>query len=131
MLIAQHFTTFLAAASPDATEIGKGVLTILVIVPVLSLAVAIIFGVLNTRNASRRNPPIGEEMHKVFVPRKEWDDSVQRIHVRIDQTRDVITASEASTGSKIDSLRTDMNKVFHDVERALGRVEGQLEEKKK
>ena len=97
----------------------------------VSLAVAIIFGVINTRNASRRNPPIGEEMHKVFVPRKEWDDSVQRIHVRIDQTRDVITASEASTGSKIDSLRTDMNKVFHDVERALGRVEGQLEEKKK
>jgi hypothetical protein len=126
MLIAQLFTPLLSAAATDADFAGKSVLFIVaIIVPVLGLVCTIIAIVLS----NKRNPPIAEEMHKAFVPRPEWDASVQRLHGRIDEANGKITASEAHTGSKIDSMRNDMNKVFHDVERALGRVEGKLEEK--
>lgn len=128
MLIAQLLATVLsAAAAPDATFTGNATLFVVAVaVPVLGLAVT----ALNLFLGNKRNPPVGEEMHKTFVPRAEWDSSVQRLHGRIDESNERITSTESSTSAKIDSLRTDMTKVFHDVERALGRVEGQLDEKK-
>lgn len=126
MLIAQH-SAILAAASPDAAFTGNATFYVIsIIVPVLGLllTIAALFLV------NKRNPPVGEEMHKTFVPRAEWDASVQRLHTRIDENNEKIASSAAATGAKIDSLRTDMNKVFQDVERTLGRVEGEINAKK-
>lgn len=123
MLIAQHFAILLAAGSPDAGFTGNATLfTVAIVVPVIGLGLTVASLVLG----NRRNPPVGEEMHKTFVPRAEWDASVQRLHTRIDESHERIAAGEATTAAKIDSLRTDMTKVFQDVERGLGRVEGKL-----
>ena len=123
MLIAQHLAPLLAATESEHAFAGNATFYIVaIVVPVLGLALTIAALILS----SKRNPPVGEEMHKTFVPRAEWDASVQRLHTRIDESHERIAAGEATTAAKIDSLRTDMTKVFQDVERGLGRVEGKL-----
>lgn len=113
MLIAQHFTPLLCAASPDAAFTGNATLYIVAtVVPVLGLALTVTALFLN----SRRNPPVAEEMHKVFIPRAEHDEHIQRVHERIDKCAEDNIAA-----------RNQFSKAFGDLEHAIGRLEGLID----
>lgn len=103
----------LADAGPSTAETGNAVLIfVLVACPVISAVV----GVLGVWFASRRNPPIGEEVHKNFVPRAEFNEAVARVDARVD-----------SAMVEVASARTQFGKAFGDLERAIGRLEGRLD----
>lgn len=124
MLIAQHFTPLLAAASPDATETGKGVL---IFIAVACPVIMMIIGALGLWINSRRNPPVAEEMYKNFIPRKEADQTVQRLDERVSEAFTEITSLRNHTDAEINSIRANMTKAYGDFERALGRIEGKLD----
>lgn len=129
MLIAQHFTTFLAAAGsgPDAEATGK---TVLIFIAVACPVIMMIIGVLGLWINSRRNPPVAEEMYKNFIPRAESDQIVQRLDGRFAEAFTEITELRNHTDAEINSIRSNMTKAYGDFERALGRIEGKLDTKK-
>jgi hypothetical protein len=112
MLIA-HVSSLAAAAAADPAFVGQSALFIVaVILPVLVFIVAVVGLILS----NRRKPPIAEEMHKEFVRRQEWNESVLRLHDRIDET-----------GIKVDNVQVTLHRQQLDAERARGRMEGKLD----
>lgn len=102
-----------AAASTGPTSEFTGN-TMIVLGQVVTMIVAV-GGLLLALLGMRRQPPIAEEMHKEFVRRREWEDSIQRLHDRIDKAL-----------TKVGELQDHQGKVTNDMERALGNLEGTL-----
>lgn len=110
--------TFLAASasgasSPSAEFTGNWVL---VACTVLGTLGAITLGVVSLIVSSRRQPPLGEEMHRDFASAKRVDDDIQRLHSRIDDLED-----------KMDHATEIQTKNQGDAERSRGRLEGKLD----
>lgn len=66
--------------------------------------------------AFKRKPPVAEQMHQLFATRPEFNEAVLRIHKRIDHTN-----------TDIQQTNEKLAKAFGDMERAIGRLEGQLD----
>lgn len=105
--------TFLAQANPNAEHVGTSVLIFVAIAcPIISL----VLGGAGVWFAARRNPPMGEEIHRTFVPRVEFHSALTRVDARVDVALTEIAAA-----------RTQFGKAFGDLERAIGRLEGRLD----
>lgn len=102
-----------AAANPEATYTGNFVFT-------MALITGAVVGVVSLIYMGKRNPPLSEEMYRDFATRKEFgdqntacDESFRRVYTRIEK--------------EIDGC----NKRFLNIERDLGRIEGQIERQPK
>jgi len=107
---------FFAEASPDPAFVGNFILAVVVIGNIISVGVSIIAVWLS----SRRQPPIAEEAFRTFIPRDEYAEGIQRVHDRVDETNNSL--AEASL---------KMAKACGDLERAIGRLEGKIDQNTK
>lgn len=103
----------LASATPDPAFLGNFVLAVVVGGTLLNVMISAI----GVWNASRRQPPLAEESYRVFVPKAEYLNAIERIHQRIDESNNQLARSTAM-----------ISKAFNDLERAIGRVEGKIKE---
>lgn len=102
----------LADVQPEPQNLGLLVLGIGQLVGIAASVVAIIA-------AFRRQPPIGEQLHQMFLPRAEHAAEVQRLDGRISESFEEI--------SRVRAMHTQ---AFGSFERAVGRVEGKLDSMK-
>lgn len=111
------------ATQSDAEFSGRSINVMIVIGNFIFAAAAVML-------AARRRPAITEEIYRDFVRKQEWDENLQRVHERVDQSNSSFHEQIAASLEKIDALRRDMSKGFSDVERSLGRIEGHFERRK-
>jgi len=125
MLIAT--TPLLLAAAAEAVQIGGAVLVLVTVCPILG----VIISAIALWKSSQRQPPVAEEMYKRFIPRNEANQTIDRIDQRVTEAFTVIGATREHGDTEISVIRSTMAKAFGDLERAIGRIEGKLDQEHK
>ncbi len=110
--------------TPDAIQPSQ------IIWPIISILVAMasIAGVaIAWYGVRRRNPPIAEELAKVYATKTDLCANIAAVNDRIDREMSLIRHNAAENSRKLDSLITTTNHTAMQTERSLGRIEGKLD----
>jgi len=98
----------------SGVHLSNLVLALILLSPLLSVITSVL--------ALRRRPPLAEEVYKDFVRRPE----LQALESRFEASRKESREDAQIIFNKIDTLTHSMSAAFKDVERSIGRVEGEI-----
>ena len=76
--------------------------------------------------ASRRTPPLPEEIAREYVRKPELSTAVEILNSRISREVGMLRDGFEAQGRKIDTLISTTNHIALTTERSLGRIEGKL-----
>ena len=102
-----------------------------IIWPLLTIAVAIASiasVIIAAVKLNSRMPPLAEELAKNYATRDELDKEVKSLNIRIDREVGMLLSSSAEHSLKLDALIATTSQTARDTERALGRIEGKLDQ---
>jgi hypothetical protein len=98
------------------------------LISILGSVAAIVVGVVAVVKLNRRVPPLPEEMAKNYIHKPEFNAAVCGINSRIDGVSQQSNNAVARLADKFDALINTLHRNAMDTERALGRIEGKLNE---
>lgn len=100
-----------------------------IIWPMITIGVALssIAGTVVSILRLRRAPPIAEEVAKTYASKAELSREVTRLEVRMDHGITTLRADYAAQEQKLDRLTATIQTQARETERALGRIEGALD----